>query len=56
MIYALIGCLIIIGFLGYKLSKKIKIDNKKLEKLEQLKQDLAWYVYQVDTQKEILRQ
>ena len=31
MIYALIGCLIIIGFLGFKLSKKIKIDRHELE-------------------------
>lgn len=31
MIYALIGCLIIIGFLGFKLFQKQKIDKSKLE-------------------------
>lgn len=31
MIYALIGCLIIIGFLGYKLSKKQILDTQVLE-------------------------
>lgn len=31
MIYALIGCLIIIGFLGYKLSKKQVLDTQVLE-------------------------
>ena len=31
MIYALIGCLIIIGFLGYKLSKKQVLDTQALE-------------------------
>ena len=41
MIYALIGCLIIIGFLGYKLSKKVQLDNEKLDKL---KQDLTVYI------------
>ena len=30
MIYALIGCLIIIGFLGFKLSQKQKIDKTEL--------------------------
>ena len=34
VIYALIGCLIIIGFLGFKLSKKVKIDNERLEKVK----------------------
>lgn len=53
MIYALIGCLIIIGFLGYKLTKKIQIDNEILEKA---KQDLAVYNHEVNTQKEILQQ
>lgn len=32
MIYALIGCLIIIGFLGFKLFQKQKIDKHELEK------------------------
>ena len=32
MIYALIGCLIIIGFLGFKLFQKQKIDKQVLEK------------------------
>ena len=32
MIYAIIGCLIIIGFLGYKLYQKQKIDRSELEK------------------------
>ena len=31
MIYALIGCLIVIGFLGYKLLQKQKIDKEELE-------------------------
>lgn len=31
MIYAIIGCLIIIGFLGYKLYQKQKIDRSELE-------------------------
>jgi hypothetical protein len=52
VIYALIGCLIIIGFLGFKLSKKIKIDN---ERLDSIKQELAFNIAQVNTQKEILR-
>ena len=30
MIYALIGCLIIIGFLGFKLYKKQEIDRTAL--------------------------
>ena len=53
MLYGLIGCFIIIGFLIYKLSKKVQLDNERLDKV---KQDLAYYNKQVDTQKEILRQ
>lgn len=53
MLYGLIGCFIIIGFLAYKLSKKVKLDNEKIDKAEQ---DLAYYNKQVNTQKEILRQ
>ena len=32
LIYAIIGCLIIIGFLVYKLYQKQKIDKSELEK------------------------
>ena len=32
MLYAIIGCLIIIGFLGYKLFQKQKIDKSELER------------------------
>ena len=35
MIYALIGCLIIIGFLGFKLFQKQKIDRQILKKYEE---------------------
>ena len=45
MIYALIGCLIIIGFLGFKLSQKQKIDKTELniykEDLQNIREDLA---------------
>lgn len=45
MIYVLIGCLIIIGFLGFKLFQKQKIDKEELQlynqQLKQVKQDVA---------------
>ena len=45
MIYALIGCLIIIGFLGVKLYQKQKIDRQELQdyqsQLKILKQDIS---------------
>lgn len=45
MIYVLIVCLIIIGFLGYKLYQKQKIDKEELQlynqQLKQVKQDVA---------------
>ena len=53
MLYIILILLIIIGFLGFKLSKKLKIDNEQLEKA---KQELAFNIAQVNTQKEILRQ
>ena len=44
MIYALIGCLIIIGFLGFKLFQKQKIDKEEYQlyqdELKQVKQDV----------------
>ena len=44
MIYALIGCLIIIGFLGVKLYQKQKIDKEEYQlyqdELKQIKQDV----------------
>lgn len=44
MIYALIGCLIIIGFLGVKLYQKQKIDKQALDD----------YQYQIDTARDML--
>lgn len=45
MPYILIGCLIIIGFLGYKLYQKQKIDKEEFQlynqQLKQVKQDVA---------------
>ena len=44
MIYALIGCLVIIGFLGFKLYQKQKIDKEEYQlyqdQLKQVKQDV----------------
>ncbi len=51
MIYALIGCLVIIGFLGFKLSKKVKIDNSRLDKYNS---ELALRREQIETQRNIL--
>ena len=45
MIYALIGCLIIIGFLGYKLNKKQKLDTEQKQKLLDEVQDLRQQKY-----------
>ena len=45
MLYALIGCLIIIGFLGYKLSKKQKLDTEQRQKLLDEVQDLRQEKY-----------
>ena len=53
MLYLLIGCLIIIGFLTYKLYKKVEIDN---ERIYRAKQDLALCCHQIETQKKILQQ
>ena len=53
MLYIILILLIIVGFLGFKLSKKLKIDN---EQLERVKQELAFNIAQVDTKKEILQQ
>ena len=46
MIYALIGCLIIIGFLGFKLFQKQKIDTTQRNKLADEVQELHNQVYQ----------
>ena len=40
MIYAIIGCLIIIGFLGYKLYQKQTLDTKERDKLKDEVRDL----------------
>ena len=48
MIYALIGCLIIIGFLGFKLFQKQKIDTTQRNKLADEVQELHNQVYQAN--------
>ena len=54
MIYALIGCLIIIGFLGFKLSQKQKIDKEVLDQynldIDTAKTDLHELVMQQRTE------
>ena len=56
MIYALIGCLIIIGFLGFKLFQKQKIDRQELQdyqsQLKILKQDINnnWAAFNLSSQ------
>lgn len=56
MIYVLIVCLIIIGFLGYKLYQKQKIDKEELQlynqQLKQVKQDVtnAWTDFHLASQ------
>jgi hypothetical protein len=40
VIYALIGCLIIIGFLGFKLYRKQVLDTKERDKLNNEVHDL----------------
>ena len=40
MIFALIGCLIIIGFLGFKLHQKQILDTKERDKLKNEVHDL----------------
>ena len=48
MIYALIGCLIIIGFLGFKLFQKQKIDTTQRNKLADEVQELHNQAYQAN--------
>lgn len=51
MLYALIGCVILIAFLGYKLSQKIKIDQ---EELANYKSELGLYCHATEMQRQVL--
>lgn len=55
MLYALVGCLIIIGILGYKLYQKVEVDKEKLQIYQRQLDDLQQSIeYDKEEEKKLL--